>query len=416
MSASLPRPTLALVVDRTFGPYFLGNLISNIGTWCQQITAAVVMFDLTGSTFMVGLVGVFQFLPSLVLAPWTGAAADHFDRRRLLLVAQAVAAIAAALLAALTLTIGLEAFPLGWPVLATALVVGLAHAASTPAQQALVPALVPPADLDQALALNSITYNLARAIGPAVGAGILVASGPGGAFAFNSASYLAFVGGLLFIHSAPIERPPRASIWTGFRHLRTDPILAILLIGITALGFGIDPVLTLTPAFSRQLTDTTFTNADGLVGLLISAFGVGAVAGTLLVARARRQWGHINVACLGLALLATGIVGLAVAPSAWVALGCLLGAGIGFLFGVTSLTSAMHVRIPEQLRGRIMALWGVAFLGSRPVAAFVDGAVADLVSPQAATFLAAAAVVACLVVLFTRVPRSDPSREGTATP
>lgn len=415
MTTPLPRATIVLVVDRTFGPYFVGNLSSNIGTWCQQLTAAVVVFDLTGSTFMVGLVGVSQFLPSLLLAPWTGAAADRFDRRRLLLGGQTAAAITAGVLATVTLTVGLERFPAAWPVLATALVLGLAHAMSTPAQQALVPALVPPSDLDQAVALNSVSYNLARAVGPAIGAAILVAWGPGAAFAFNSATYLVLVAGLLLIRSARLERPARASIWVGFRHLRTDPTLAVLLVGITALGFGIDPVLTLTPALSRKLTDATFSNPDGLVGLLISAFGAGAVTGTLLVARARMRWGQINVAGAGLGLLAAGIVGLAVAPSAWLALGSLVVAGIGFLFGVTSLTSAMHVRIPEQLRGRIMALWGVAFLGSRPVAAFIDGAVADLSSPEAATFLAAGAVLACMVVVMARVPRSGPFREGTAT-
>jgi MFS family permease len=401
---SLPRSAPALVADRNFGPYFVGNLASNVGTWCQQITAAVVVFDVTGSTFMVGLVGVSQFLPSLVAAPWTGAAADRFDRRRLLLSAQIAAATAVAALATLTLTVGLERFTAAWPVLLTALVVGFAHAVSTPAQQALVPALVPAVDLDQAVALNSVTYNLARAVGPAIGAAILVTWGAGAAFGVNALSYLVLVAGLLLIRPRQVSRPARSSMWVGFRHLRTDPTMAFLLVGITALGFGVDPVLTLTPALAQKLTDTTFSNPDGLVGFLISAFGAGAVIGTLLVGRVRVRWGHMPVAAAGLALLAAGILGLAFAPLAWVALGCLVLAGIGFLFGVTCLTSLMHIRIPEEIRGRIMALWGVAFLGSRPVAAFLDGAVADLVSPEAATLVAAGVVLTGMVVLVTRLP------------
>lgn len=404
MAASVSRSPMALVADGNFGPFFVGNLSSNIGTWFQQITAAIVVFEVTGSTFMVGLVGVAQFLPSLVLAPWTGAAADRFDRRRLLIGAQSTAAAAAAVLAIITLVVGLDGFPAAWPVLATAFVIGLANATATPAQQALVPALVPAADLDQAVALVSVTFNLARAVGPALGAAVLVAWGPGVAFSINALSYLPLVGGLLLIRARPLSRPPRTSIWVGFRHLRTDPTLAVLLVGVMALGFGADPIITLTPALAHGLVDSTFTNPDGLVGLLISAFGAGAMVAALLMVRVRSRWDHIAVATGGLGLLAAGMVGLALAPTAGLALISLGLAGMGFLFGTTSLTSAMHLRIPEELRGRIMALWGVAFLGSRPVAAFLDGTVADLVSPSAAAFVAATVVTICAVVVRRLVP------------
>lgn len=394
---------MALIADRNFGPYFAGNLSSNIGTWFQQVTTAVVVFEITGSTFMVGIAGVSQFLPALLLAPWTGATADRLDRRRLLVVTQSTAAAATAILAAVTITLGLERFPAAWPVLATAFVVGLAHAFSVPAQQALVPALVPVDDLDQAVALNSVTFNLARAVGPALGAVVLVSWGPGVAFALNSFSYLVLVAALFLLRPRAIDRPRRTSIWAGFPHLRTDPTLIVLLVGVAALGFGADPVITLTPALAQKLQNSTFTDPRGLVGVLISAFGVGAVLGTLVVARLRVRWGHAPVAIVGLVLLSAGIVGLGLAPTAWLALASLVVGGIGFLFGVTSLTTAIHLRIPEELRGRIMAMWGVAFLGSRPVAAFVDGLVADLVSPETATLAAAGVVAAGAMVLRTRL-------------
>lgn len=408
-----PRSTLALVADRNFGPFFVGNLSSNIGTWFQQITAAVVVFAVTGSTFMVGMVGVAQFLPSLVLAPLTGAAADRFDRRRLLIAAQSTAATAAAALAVLTLTVGLERFPAAWPVIATAFVIGLANAFATPAQQALVPALVRPVDLDQAVALTSVTFNLARAIGPALGAVVLVAWGPGPTFSVNALSYLALIAGLLVVRPSPVTRPPRASLWAGVAHVRRDPVLTLLLVGVTALGFGADPVITLTPALAAGLTDDFFSNADGLVGVLISAFGAGAMVAALLVGRLRGRWGHKRVAVTGLTLLGAGMIGLAVAPVAWLAIAALVIGGMGFLLGVTSLTSAMHLRIPEEIRGRIMALWGVAFLGSRPVAAFIDGSVADLASPSAAAFVSAAIVLGCALLVWARVPVAPDSADAT---
>ena len=403
-SLTAPRSALALLADRTFGPYFAGNLASNIGTWFQQITAAVVVFDVTGSTFMVGLVGVAQFLPSLLLAPWTGAAADRFDRRRLLIVAQSIAAAAASALAVTTIAFGVDRFPVAWPVLVTALVVGLAHAVSTPAQQALVTALVPVVDLDQAVALNSVTFHLARAVGPAVGAFVLVAWGPGPAFAVNAVSYAALVTGLVVIRPRPIDIAPRTSVWVGFRRLRTDPILAMLLVGLTALGFGADPMITLSPALAEKLKDATFPNPDALVGILISAFGTGAVVGTLVVTRARMRWGHIRVATGGLALVSAGLAMLGLARGGWTALTGMAIAGAGYLFGVTSLTTAMHLRVPEGMRGRIMALWGVAFLGSRPVAALVDGSIADLASPEVATLVAAGTVAVSAIVMRIRVP------------
>jgi MFS family permease len=406
-SPPLARSTVALLTDRTFGPYFFGNLASNIGTWFQQVTAAVVVFELTGSALVVGLVAVLQFLPSLLLAPWSGAAADRFDRRRLLLVAQTPAALAAAALAATTLTVGLDDFPYAWPVLAAAAVIGLAQAFSVPAMQALVPGLVPEADLAQAVALNSVTFNLARAVGPALGAVTLVALGPGVAFSVNAASYLALIAALSVIRSRPVARPARASVWGGFRHLRADPVMGALLVGVAALGFGADPVITLAPALADGLLGPAGTAAGrgALVGGLVSMFGVGAVLAMLAVPASRDRLGHRGTAIAGLCVLAAGMISVALAPSPPWAMGAMAIGGFGFLLAVTALTSLMHLRINEQIRGRMMALWGIAFLGSRPLAAFLDGLVADAFSPELAAAVAAAVVLGCGLVVARFVPR-----------
>jgi MFS family permease len=392
---------MSLIADRNFGPYFVGNLASNIGTWFQQVTAAVVVFDLTGSAFMVGLVGVSQFLPILVLSPWTGAAADRFDRRRLLLGSQVVAGAAVATLAVVTVVFGLDGFTGAGIVLGTGLVLGVANAVSAPTSQALVPALVPLRDLDQAVALNSVTFNLARAVGPALGAAVLVAWGPGIAFGFNALSYCALVVGLLLVTTRDIGPPQRGSIWVGLRHVRSDPPLALLLSGLVAVGFAADPLITLTPSLAHGLEDSLFTNADALVGLVISAFGLGAVIGTFVVTSANLRWGHARVATVGFGFIASGLAVLGLASTAPLALGGALLGGFGFLLGVTSLTTAIHVRVPEELRGRVMAIWAVAFLGSRPLAAVINGAMADLTSARVATVVVAV-VVALAGLIFRR--------------
>lgn len=395
---------MSLIADRNFGPYFVGNLASNIGTWFQQVTAAVVVFDLTGSAFMVGLVGVSQFLPILVLSPWTGAAADRFDRRRLLLGSQVVAGAAVATLAVVTVVFGLNGFTGAWIVLGTGLVLGLANAVSAPTSQALVPALVPLRDLDQAVALNSVTFNLARAVGPALGAAVLVAWGPGIAFGFNALSYCALVVGLLLVTTRDIGPPQRGSIWVGLRHVRSDPPLALLLWGLVAVGFAADPLITLTPSLAQGLEDSLFTNADALVGLLISAFGLGAVIGTFVVTSVNLRWGHARVATVGFGFIASGMALLGLAPTALLALGGALVGGFGFLLGVTSLTTAIHVRVPEELRGRVMAIWAVAFLGSRPLASVINGAMADLTSARVATVVVAVVVAVAGLIFRRRSP------------
>jgi MFS family permease len=380
----------SLLVDRTFGPYFFGNLTSNIGTWFQQVAAAVVVHRLTGSSTMVGMVGAAQFAPALLLAPWTGAAADRFDRRRLLIAAQSLAFVAAACLAVWTLAVGVDGLPGPWPVMATALLIGLGNALSIPAQQALVPALVSPELLDEAVALNSVTFNLARAVGPALGGVVLVALGAGVAFAVNAVTYLALVGALMVIRPRPVQRAGSStSVWVGIRYLRHDSTAAVLLGAVALLGIGADPIITLSPALSHLMASGS--DADALVGYLVSAFGLGAVLATTSIRRLRRA-GVVRASSLGLGLLALGVAGLSWAPTPLPALAAALVAGGGFLLGVTSLTAALHQRIPEELRGRVMALWGVAFLGSRPVAALADGYLADLVGPRPTALVAALVV------------------------
>lgn len=394
-SPQAARTVRALLLDPIFGPYFIGNLVSNCGTWLQNIAAAIVVYRLTGSTVMVGLVSVLQFAASLLLSPWAGALSDRVDRRRLLVGGQLLAFVAAVGLAALTWFTGVEGLPGPWPVFASATLVGVGFAVSVPTMQALVPALVDPADLDQAVALNSVTFNLARAIGPALGALVFVSLGAAAAFTLNAVSYAVLIAVLLVIRPRPVHRRTGGdgSVREGLRYVRAAPALGVLLVGVAALGFGADPVNTLTPALAEALG-----GGDALVGWLVSAFGVGAAATAFAVGPIRR---HIALGPLGvggLGILAAGLLGLAASPVVIAALASLTVAGAGFLLAVTALTTELQQRVEEHLRGRVMALWSVAFLGSRPAAAFLDGLVGDLFGPRLAA--AAASVVTLAVALW----------------
>ena len=390
-----PRSTAALLRDRTFGPFVVGKVLSSCGIWVQNIAAAVLMFEITRSAFMVGMVSVLQFAGPLVFALWAGALNDRRDRRKLLMAGRALSGTAVGTLALLVALLGTTAFG-GPPVLlAGVFVMGIGLALSGPAMQALVPALVPDDDLEPALALNAAGPSIARTVGPAVGAGLLVLGGPALAFAVAAAAHWSFVLVLaVFVRGRPRPRPrTRPRLLGGLRYLAADRRAGLLMLGVAFVGFGADPVVTLTPSLAAQLGRGSET-----VGALATAFGVGAVCMTVLFGRLRRwvslRWAGIG----GFWVLASGLVLTALAPGVTLAAAGFFVAGAGFMTGTVALNTRIQRRVPDELRGRVMALWSLAFLGSRPFAAFLNGTLADALSVQAA-LVVSAAVVACASVL-----------------
>jgi MFS family permease len=401
-NAGRPRTNRALLLDRTFGPWFLGNLISNSGNWLFNVTAAVVVFQLTGSALLVGLVSVGQFAPLALLSPWAGALSDRVDRRRLLLGAQVFSALAATSLAVPALVFGIESLPGAWPVIATAFGIGLGQAIAAPTLNALVPALVDDVDLENAVALTSLTFNTGRAFGPAISGILLATLGAEAAFAMNAVSFLVLIVALLMIREQR-RREPRSSdgsVRAGLRFVRGNRTVLFLLIGVGTAGFAADPIITLSPALARALG-----GGDTLVAVLVSAFGIAAAPAALASGPLQRRFGGDPVAGTGLLLMAGGLTIAAAAPLPWVAVAGFALTGVGSVLAVTGFTTLLQRQLPDALRGRVMALWSVAFLGNRPIAAVLDGAAADLVGPRLAMGLAI--VVALLGYALTRRDRRD---------
>ena len=364
-----------LLRDRTYGPYFFGQLISNCGSWFQNIAMAVVVFNLTGSALLVGTVNVAQFAATLTLAPYAGAITDRVDRRRMLMVGQVVSFMGAAPLAVWVGLVGAEGLPGVWPVLAAALIIGVGISISTPTMQALVPALVPPEDLDQTVALNSATFNVGRTLGPALAAATLAVASPAVAFGVNAFTFVVLFCVLLFIRPREVvrNRGGKGSVREGLAYVRRDRPLALLLLAVAGLGFAGDPVNTLTPSLAAR-----FGGSDALVGVFVGAYGAGAVVGTVLVGHLRRRITLHRIAYSGLSLMGIGLCCVAISPNRWTATAAFAVTGTGFLLSTTGLTTRIQQRVPEDFRGRVLALWSVAFLGSRPLAALLDGALADL--------------------------------------
>ncbi len=375
---SEPRSVVQLVTDRRFGSYLAGNFVSNVGNWFQNVAAGIVVFQLTGSNTLVGLVSVLQFLATLILSPWSGALADRHDRKRLLMLSQAISAAGALFLAVWVGLEGVEGLPGVWPVLAAAGVIGLGFAIGIAAMNALIPALVEPPDLDEAIALNSASFTVARAVGPALAGVVIAGLGAGFAFGINVITFLPLILVLAIIRPRVVSKPAGdRSVRAGLAYARRRPAMPWLIVATLAVGWAGDPVNTLAPAYAEM-----FGRDEAFVGLMVGVFGAGSAISSLFVGRIRARLGLLRTTGLGLLLLALGLVGFATAPNEIVLFPSLFVSGVGFLLGVTTTNSNLQARLDEDMRGRVMALWSMAFLGSRPLAGLVDGMVADLATPR----------------------------------
>ncbi|HVM69299.1 MAG TPA: MFS transporter [Gaiellaceae bacterium] len=406
MSDRVVGPAAAWRVLRTrdFGPYFLGNALSASGTWFHSLAAALLVYRLTGSEFLLGVLAFSQFGAILVLSPFAGAAADRWDRRRLLILAHVAAS---ALSGALALLAFLD-LATAWLVIGFTLGLGVTSALASPAQLALVASLVPRSDLPTAVALNSMTFNVARALGPMLAALCVATLGIPASFVVNACSYLAFVAAMLAVRPRPQERAVGPKLRESLGLLRRDPRLLGYLIVVAVVGYASDPVNTLAPAFAEE-----FGRPDTHAGFVIGAFGAGAVTAALLIA-GRGEATRRQIAAT-LALMGLGITAFSLSP--WLALGYafLFAAGFGYLAANTAATTRLQLGVDESQRGRVMALWTIAFLGLRPLASLADGALASLAGVRVAgVVLALPALAAALYLLSPRGPRGAPSSRATA--
>lgn len=388
--SSSPQPTresLQLLVDPVFGPFFGAKLVSSAGVWIYNIVAAILTFELTGSALMVGMVSVAQFSTQLVLAPMAGAMADRGDRRRQIVAGMLLVAGASGALATWTWLAGVEGLPGPWPIVAAAFVVGLGFVLTSTAQNALVPALVRPGELAPAIALNAMPPTIGRAGGPAIGALVATTIGPAAAFAITALTSLLFTLVMLTLDVRTRAHDGGGAdrrIRVGVQHLTRDPRILPLLIGIAAIGIGTDPAITLMPSLSAG-----FGAGASMVGLFASAFGVGTGAVFIVLTPLRKRLGLARLGPAGLLTLSIGMAATGMSPTPTIAVISLVVAGSGMTLALTSLTTQLQEWTPDDIRGRIMALWSMAYVGSRPIAAVVNGAVADATSPAMAFLLVA---------------------------
>jgi len=395
-----------LLRDRTFGPYFVGQIVATMGVWIHNVAAAIIVWELTRSTALVAAITIGQFVPQILLTPWSGARADRADRRRQLVAGTAITAMGTGLLAAWSAGPGLNGTTGAYAVVVTATVVGTGFAIGGPAAQALMPSLVRRSELTTAIAISAVPMTVARALGPAIGALLVTTVGP--TITFSVVTVLQIVHGVMMFRrtTAPGNGTRRDTrILGAVSYLGRDRPMGYLLVGVTIVGLGVDPVITLTPAFADALG-----GGGDIVGLLTTAFGVGAILGFLVQPRLRRRMGLERSATTGLVVLAAGLAPLALVSAATMAVVPLMIAGTGMTLSLTAFTTAIQQRVPDALRGRIMALWSIAFLGSRPLAAALSGVLSDVAGEDIALAAAVLIILAGAVLSrpsLTRETRTD---------
>ncbi|MEZ0339383.1 MFS transporter [Mycobacterium sp. pV006] len=395
------RGALGLMFDPVFGALFWGKIFSVAAVWTHGIVAAIVMYEATGSALMVGLVGVVQFAPQLILSPMSGKWADTGNPARQILLGRVLCVAGSGATAAWFFAVpDIAGMSAAVPILLGSALVGFGFVVGGPAMQAIVPNLIRDGELPTAMALNSIPMTIGRVVGPATGAYLAAHLGPEVAFAVSAVLHLVFAALLVVVRfPAPPQRRAGADyrVRVAVRYVLRDRPLLLSLAAVTVVGIASDSSITLTPSLADHLG-----GGAGLVGTLSAVFGVGAALGMGALALLRGRIASAMVSSIGLVVLAAGLATLTVGYTVPLAMTGLAIAGFGFGCAMTGLSTLVQERAPEELRGRIMALWLVGFLGSRPIAAAVLGGTADLLGVLAGFGVAAALTVIMAVLCLPR--------------
>lgn len=400
--ATTRLPTvLRALTYRNFRLFFGGQLLSLTGTWMQNVAQAWLVYSMTGSSLMLGTVGFASNIPVFLLAPIGGAVADRHNRHHIVVATQTSAMLLAFVLAALTLSGRVQV----WHVVVLAALLGTVNAFDIPARQSFFVEMVGKEDLVNAIALNSSMFNAARVIGPAV-AGVLVASiGEGWCFLVNGVSYLAVIAGLLLMRLAPPGLPrARGSAMTelleGVRFVRGAAPIRDLLIMLGVVSLMGTPYSVLMPIFA----DGIFHSGPRGLGWLMGATGIGAILGALNVAARTGVKGLAAMTGRACAAFGACLAVFALSHWFWLSLVMLIPAGFSMMTQMACSNTLIQTMVPDHLRGRVMALYSVMFMGMAPFGAFLAGALAEKIGAPATVAVGALSCVGAALVYEVRLP------------
>jgi MFS family permease len=396
----VPRFTRALR-HRNYRLFFSGQLISLVGTWMQQVAEAWLVYRLTGSAALLGVAGFASQIPVFLLATIGGTVADHSNRHRILVITQTTSMVLPLILAALVFTGHVRV----WHVFALAATLGVVNAFDVPARQAFVVEMVGKDDLVNAIALNSSIVNGARTIGPAVAGVLLAAVGEGWCFLLNGLSYLAVITGLLLMQlparDKHLHHPPAlAATVEGFRFVRRSTPIRDLLLLVGLVSFAGMSYSVLMPIFADSILHG---GAKGL-GLLMASAGFGSLCGALSIASRSSTRGLGRIVGISALTFGAGLMVFALSRAFWLSAVLLFVVGMSMITQAASTNTLIQSMVPDELRGRVMAVYAMMFMGMSPIGALVQGALAERIGAPYTLVIGGGICVAGAIVFNIRLP------------
>jgi MFS family permease len=387
---------------RNYRLFFSGQTVSLIGTWITRIATSWLVYRLSGSVFLLGVVGFFGQIPTLILAPFAGVLVDRWDRHRILVFTQVLSMLQSVALAVLTFAGVITVTH----VLILQVVQGIINAFDTPARQAFVVEMVEDrADLPNAIALNSSMVNASRVIGPSIGGVLIAAFGEGWCFTVDAISYIAVIASLLAMR---VETRPARTLQTrmleelkaGFNYVgrfapARDSLLLVALVGTMGM-----PYTVLMPAIAA----TILHGGPHTLGLLMTASGVGALAGALYLASRRSVLGLGRAIVVATITFGTGLLAFSLSRTIWLSLLILPFVGGGMMIEMASTNTILQTIVDDEMRGRVMSFYAMAFLGTAPLGSLMAGFVADHIGPMKTIMIGGITCVIAGIVFAMRLP------------
>jgi len=393
-----PR-VLAALHHRNFRLFWFGQMISLVGTWMQRVAQGWLVLQITDSPFLLGLVSMLGTLPVLIVSPIGGALADTLNKRTVVILTQVIAMTLAFVLATLVLTKHVQY----WHIVILASTLGIAMSIDAPTRQSFVVEMVGKKDLLNAIALNSSIFNLARILGPAFAGFTISTIGIVLCFYLNGISYLAVIFGLLLMRGnfSPAKKqrtPVIKDIRAGFSYARRDKRISALITLVAISSIFIMPYAMLMPVFAR---DILHVGPKGL-GILLSAAGIGALIGAISLAifSAYKKKGRFVL--VGSIVFTTAIILFSFSSSYYISILLLLFVGWGMVMQNASINSLLQTTAPDHLRGRIMSLYVLFFMGMMPFGSFQAGLLADHFGAKVALRIGGVIVACITYFIFTR--------------
>ncbi|HEY3781424.1 MAG TPA: MFS transporter [Fimbriimonadaceae bacterium] len=389
--------------SRNYRLFFGGQSISLVGTWMQNVAMQLLVYRLTHSTALLGIISLVSQLPAFLVSPFAGVWLDEWDRRKVIVATQTLSGLQAGVLAILVFGGWVQV----WHLVALSVVLGMIGAFDMPGRQAFLIEMVHDReDLQNAIALNSSQFNIARLIGPALAGFVITVMGEKVCFAANAVSYIAVVWALLAMrvprHTKKIrEQTVLQQLADGWHYTRKFTSISSLLILLAAVSFSSGMFSVLLPALA---VDYFKGNSAATLSYLYVATAIGALAGAMWLAARKTIIGLGTVAMVAALVYGLGTIAFGVAPTLWSGLVILLFAGYGGMVNMAATNTLLQTLVDERMRGRVMSFYTMSFIGTMPVGAFLGGFLAGGIGLMPTCFVAGSATIIAAAWFYWRLP------------